>query len=86
MALKVLVVGCGNMGKSHARAYHSLSDYEIVGLVSRGRESRSALSEELGGYPCFGSFEEALIKTSPDVVSINTYPDTHREYVEKPEF
>ncbi len=79
--LKVLVAGCGNMGKSHARAYHALEDFDIVGLVSRGPESREALSKELGGYPCFSSYEEALKETSPDVVSINTYPDTHSSYV-----
>ena len=79
--LRVLVIGCGNMGKSHARAYHQIDDYEIVGLVSRGKDSREALSDELGGYPCFGSIEEALSKSDPDVVSINTYPDTHARFV-----
>ena len=81
--LRVLVVGCGNMGRSHARAYHKIKDFQIVGLVSRGAESREALSKELGGYPCFGSFDQALKETDPDVVSINTYPDTHAEYVQK---
>ena len=71
------------MGKSHARAYHNMEEFEIVGLVSRGPESREALSQELGGYPCFGSYEEALAQTNPDVVSINTYPDTHADYVKK---
>jgi len=79
--LKVLVVGCGNMGKSHARAYHKMNEYNIVGLVSRGADSRESLSLELGGYPCFGSYEDALTITEPDVVSINTYPDTHAAYV-----
>lgn len=79
--LKVLVVGCGNMGISHARAYHAIEGFQIVGLVSRGRESRERLSEELGGYPTYGSFAEALKITRPDVVSINTYPDTHADYV-----
>ncbi len=79
--LKVLVAGCGNMGTSHARAYHKMDEFEIVGLVSRGAASREALSAALGGYPCFGSFEEALGETKPDVVSINTYPDTHAKYV-----
>ena len=71
------------MGSSHARAYHKMDEFEIVGLVSRGAESRTRLSEELGGYPTFSSFDEALEKTSPDAVSINTYPDTHAEYVKK---
>lgn len=79
--LRVLVAGCGNMGISHARAYHAIPEFEIVGLVSRGPESREKLSKELGGYPTFSSFETALNETKPDVVSINTYPDTHAAYV-----
>ena len=79
--LKVLVVGCGNMGASHARAYYQLDEFEIVGLVSRTAESRERLSDELGGLPMFSDFEHALTKTKPDVVSINTYPDTHAAYV-----
>lgn len=79
--LKVLVVGCGNMGTSHARAYHQLDEFEIVGLVSRSEESRVRLSKELGGYSTFNDFYKALKTTKPDVVSINTYPDTHADYV-----
>ena len=79
--IKVLVVGCGNMGTSHARAYHQLKGFEIVGLVSRKPESRDKLSKELGGYPTFGDYETALSTTRPDAVSINTYPDTHAVYI-----
>ena len=78
--LRVLVVGCGNMGASHARAYHKMPDFEIAGLVSRGPESRGRLGRELGGVPEFADFREALDSTRPDVVSINTYPETHAAY------
>lgn len=71
------------MGTSHARAYHKLEDFEIVGLVSRTAASRNRLSDELGGLPTFSSFDEALETTKPDVVSINTYPETHAEYARK---
>jgi len=81
LPIKILVVGCGNMGTSHARAYHKMKEFKIVGLVSRGPESRKKLSDELGGYPDFDGYEEALKTTKPDAVSINTYPDTHVEYV-----
>lgn len=81
MKIKVLVVGCGNMGTSHARAYHQLEGFEIVGLVSRKPESRERLSKELGGYPTFDDYETALKATKADAVSINTYPDTHSEYI-----
>ncbi len=79
--IRVLVVGCGNMGASHARAYRKIDDFEIAGLVSRGPESREKLSAELGGAPTFGDFHQALETTKPDAVSINTYPETHSEYV-----
>lgn len=66
------------MGASHARAYHRLTaDFQIAGLVSRGPESRERLAKELGGLPTFADFETAYAATKPDVVSINTYPDTH---------
>jgi len=78
--LRVLVAGCGNMGASHARAYHKMPEFEIVGLVSRGPTSREALSKELGGLPEFGDYYAALAVTKPDVVSINTYPETHGPY------
>ena len=78
--LRVLVVGCGNMGASHARAYHRMPEFEVAGVVSRGALSRGALAAELGGVAQFGGCEEALLATRPDVVSINTYPETHGPY------
>ncbi len=81
--IEILVVGCGNMGTSHARAYHQMEGFEIVGLVSRKAEGREKLSEELGGYPTFGDYETALASTKPQAVSINTYPETHAEYIKK---
>lgn len=81
--IKVLVVGCGNMGASHATAYHHLEGFEIVGLVSRG-DSKHKLNEKLGAsYPTFEVYEDALTKTKPDAVCISTYPDTHEDYAIK---
>lgn len=78
--IRVLVVGCGNMGASHATSYHHSPDFEIVGLVSRGN-SKSMLNKKLNSdYPLFNEFEEALKQTKPDAVCISTYPDTHAKY------
>jgi predicted dehydrogenase len=78
--IRVLVAGCGNMGASHARAYHRMPEFEIAGLVSRGPASRERLSAELGGLPGFSDYYAALAATKPDAVSINTYPETHGPY------
>lgn len=78
--LRVLVVGCGNMGASHAVAYSRMPDVRICGIVSRG-DSKVKLDERLGGgHPLFDDYAEALEKTSPDAVCISTYPDTHEAY------
>lgn len=71
------------MGSSHAKAYHVLDAFEIVGLVSRTPGSRERLSKELGGYPTFSDYNTALETTKPHAVSINTYPDTHATYIRK---
>ncbi|UJH90163.1 Gfo/Idh/MocA family oxidoreductase [Antarcticibacterium sp. 1MA-6-2] len=75
--IRVLIVGCGNMGASHAKAYHSIEDFSICGLVSTGK-SKELLNQELGGsYELFDNFEEGMRMTKPDAVCISTYPDTH---------
>lgn len=79
--VRILVVGVGNMGRSHALAYHRLDGFAIVGLMSRRIHDRiDALPEELRGYPRFDDFAQALHATRPDAVSINSYPDTHAAY------
>src|SRR5262245_24156607 len=79
--LRVLVAGCGQMGSSHARAYHHMPGFEIAGLVSRGAESRRRLNEQLGGgYKEFGDYFAALAETRPDAVCISTYTETHADY------
>lgn len=81
--IKILVAGCGNMGTSHAKAYHSMSEFEICGLVSTGN-SKEVLNTALGGlYPLYSSYEDALSQTKPDAVCIATYPDTHEDYALK---
>ena len=79
--IKVLCVGAGHMGTSHARAYHAIGAFEICGIVTRSEGSRKALNADLGkDYPEFGDYFEALEASKPDAVSISTYPDTHAEY------
>ncbi|HLT06708.1 MAG TPA: Gfo/Idh/MocA family oxidoreductase [Cyclobacteriaceae bacterium] len=81
--LRILVVGCGNMGASHALAYHQLDGFEICGLVSTGK-SKEVLNEKLGGgYALYDNYEDALEITRPDAVAISTYPDTHESFAVK---
>ena len=78
--VRVLVVGCGNMGASHADAYHHHPEFQICGIVSTGK-SKEVLNSKLGcSYDLFSDYEEALKKTKPDAVCISTYPDTHEQF------
>jgi len=79
-AVRVLVVGLGNMGRSHAKAYHKLDGFEIMGLCARSLDSETALPPELQNYPRFTDYELALKDLQPDAVSINTWPDTHAAF------
>ena len=74
--LRTLVVGLGQMGLSHALAYHRNPGFEIVGLVNR---SPVNLPEELAGVPRLPSFAAGLAER-PDLVSVNTYTDSHAEH------
>ena len=76
-ALRTLVAGLGNMGTSHALAYHRDPAFEIVGLVNR---SAPPLPPELRLYEVTPDFHAALASLKPDLVSIATYTDTHADY------
>ncbi len=75
--IRVMVAGLGNMGMSHTLAYQQNEGFEIVGLVNRSRPDMEASLEAL---PFFTSFEEALGELRPELVSINTYSDSHAAY------
>ena len=75
--IRVLVAGLGNMGRAHAMAYHNHPGYEIVGVVTRSKDS---VPEGLTGYPHWSDFYEALEATRPGLASINTYSDSHADY------
>ncbi len=72
---RVLIVGLGNMGRSHALAHHHSPAVQIVGLVNR---STPALPEELQAYPQFQTMDEGLA-LNPDLVVIATYADSHAD-------
>ncbi len=73
--LSVFVTGLGQMGRSHALAYHRHPDFTIIGLHNR---SAVDLSEGLDRYPVIADFDTGLAM-KPDLVSINTYSDSHAD-------
>lgn len=78
-AVRVLLVGAGNMGTSHGRAFHTLDDFELCGVVTRG-ESGAVLAAELGAIDHYRNFSDALAVTKPDAVAIASFTETHVPY------
>jgi predicted dehydrogenase len=75
--IRVLVAGLGNMGRSHALAYHRDPAFELVGLVNR---STPRLDPELDRYTVEADFKAALTRLKPDLVCVSTYSDSHADY------
>ncbi len=76
---RVLSVGLGNMGTSHALAYARIDGFEVAGLCDRNIAERK-LPQALAGAKRFTDYGEALATLKPDVVSICTWADSHADY------
>lgn len=74
--LTVAVIGLGQMGTSHALAYHHSPHFHILSLTNRSPIPN--LPPSLSSYPFHQSstLDEALPQ-HPDLVSINTHVDSH---------
>ncbi|MGY6548644.1 MAG: Gfo/Idh/MocA family protein [Roseinatronobacter sp.] len=72
--IRVLVVGLGQMGQSHALAYAALPEFDVVGLVNR---SDVTMPAPLSHLPVMRDFDAALARLAPDMVAIATYSDSH---------
>lgn len=79
-ALRVLVVGLGHMGMSHAHAYDRIAGYELAGLCDRRFASPDDAFDKWPDVPRYADFADALETVRPDVVAICTYPNTHAEF------
>jgi predicted dehydrogenase len=78
-AIRVLVVGLGTMGVSHARAYRAIDGFELAGLCTHRAAERHDLETEFPGLPRFEQLDEALAMLSPDAVAVCTYTEHHAD-------
>jgi len=78
--IRVLVIGLGNMGLSHALA-HTRGRSKLVGLMARG--PRPDLPESLRGVPYYTDLDVALAETRPNLVVVATYTESHKPFAMK---
>ena len=77
--VRVLVVGLGTMGLSHARAYRHVAGFELVGLCTRRIAERADIAAEFPDVAKFEDFDQAPREQKPDAVAVCTYTETHAE-------
>ncbi|GAA1677055.1 Gfo/Idh/MocA family oxidoreductase [Kribbella yunnanensis] len=75
--LKVAIVGCGNISRSHARSY-AAAPAEVVGVADIVLAKAEELAGKIGGT-AYASATELLAATDPDLVSVTTPPGSHAE-------
>jgi predicted dehydrogenase len=74
---RVLVVGLGTMGMSHARAYQAIDGFELVGLCTRNAAARADLDKAFPGVPRFDGLAQTLQALKPDAVAVCAYTEHH---------
>lgn len=75
--LRVGIVGCGSIARSHARAYAAHPQVEIVGVHDIVPEHAAAYAEEFG-TTAYASLDE-LAAHGPQLVTVATPPGSHTE-------
>lgn len=74
--MKVAIVGCGGIGKAHARAYKMLPGTEILYMIDRVESLARETAAEFGAKPLCDIRE---MQERPDIVSVVTPPFAHTE-------
>ena len=74
--LNAVIVGCGTIGKGHARAYQGCREIRLAGVTDIEGDRAAALAKE-HDVPAYGSLEEVLGRSDVDVVDVCVPSGTH---------
>ncbi len=75
--LGAAIIGCGNMGRTHARLLATFEDVSLRMLVDANPEAAEALNAEVGPVLVSTDYERALQDDAVDVVFICTHHHLH---------
>jgi predicted dehydrogenase len=76
--LEAAVIGCGFQGKLHLEILARLG-VEIAGICDVSAERLEQASAEFGVTSCFTHYQDLLAECRPNLVSVCTMPNTHRD-------
>jgi len=75
------IVGCGGMGRSHAKQYQRHDRTDIVAAAELNADTRSEFAEEFDVPATYKDHSAMLADADLDVLSICTWHSTHAEIV-----
>ncbi|MFM9278223.1 Gfo/Idh/MocA family protein [Paenibacillus jiagnxiensis] len=79
--IKVLLIGAGTMGSTHAQAYEQMEGVQVAGVVDIQAERAQSLADEVHAR-AFASYEEAISALDDvDVVDVCLPTYLHKRYV-----
>lgn len=78
MTLGVAVIGCGDMGTQHARAWQSRTDAQVLTTYDPQEDRSRLLAERVGATAC-SSYEEAISHQGVSIVSVCVPVGFHSE-------
>ncbi len=71
---RVGIIGCGEIGQHHAKAYAAMPDVQLVAVSDVVAEAATALAKQYEGVTAYQGHQEMLEKEALDVVSVCTWP------------
>ena len=69
---RVGVIGCGGMGRAHARSWNGFDNVQVVTASDISAASASKFADEFSLKTHYTDFEEMCQKEELDIVSITT--------------
>jgi UDP-N-acetylglucosamine 3-dehydrogenase len=91
---KAVMIGCGKpggtegatgsgMSHAHVRGYQALPGVTVVGCADLVEERAKDFAKLHNISDFYTDFEKMIKKEKPDIVSISTWPDSHRKIAER---
>src|SRR5688500_14401466 len=75
--LRIAIVGCGGMGRAHAKALLAFDGFQFVAASDPAPEPREAMRGVAPAIKMYESTEELLAKERPDAVVVATSAGAH---------
>ncbi len=78
MDYKIAIIGCGDMGRNHAKVWGARQDSQIVAVCDILRDRRDKMAETTGAV-AYHDYRDALAHDAVNVVSVCTPVHIHAE-------